>query len=492
MNWPFTARNSIAVSILTGWTALVVWQAWVTDDAFITLRTVDNALNGFGLRWNISERVQVYTHPLWMFLTLAASWIVGSPYYAVIALAVGCSVTAMALVVWRAAPDAFTALVAALILAGSSAFLDFATSGLENPLTHVLIALFVLEWWRPGHGAGRTFRLAMLTAGIMLNRLDAGLLVLPALVVAANQRPFRPHVVAVIGGFVPLAAWHAFSLVYYGFLFPNTAYAKLATGVSSLALLRQGTYYFQDSWQADTVTLATIAIVLASTARRSMRALWPLSLGILLYLVYILRIGGDFMAGRFFAAPLFLAVLVLCRLPLPAGWPARAAIVLSIVVVRAALAVGTIEVERPHGITDQRRLYSAGTRLFTQSEFPLEKRIGAQRGARLRDGVRRVVEYGAVGMTGFFAGPDVHIIDRFALADPLLARRPAIYGSRIGHFERRIPEGYPATLRTGKNRIQNRRTAAYYDLLARVTQGPLWTWDRWQAIWRLNVIERTM
>jgi arabinofuranosyltransferase len=478
--------------MLACWTALVVWQAWVTDDAFITLRTVDNALNGFGLRWNVSERVQVYTHPLWMFAVLTGSWNIGSPYYAVIALGVICSVAAVALVVWRAATDTFKAVLAVVILAGSSAFLDYATSGLENPLTHMLLACFALQWWRPGQSPGKSFRLALLTAAIMLNRLDAGLLVLPALLVGVYQRPIRPHIVAAVVGFLPLAAWHAFSLVYYGFPFPNTAYAKLATGVSSLALLRQGVYYFLDSLRADTVTLACVAAVLVSTVRRSGRALWPLSLGIFLYLLYVLRIGGDFMAGRFLAAPLFLAVLVLCRLPLPAGWMFRTAIVLAIVLVRVTQTSSDIPIERPHGITDQRRFYSPGTRLLTQMEFPLEKRIGARRGARLRGGERRVVEFGAVGMTGFFAGPEVHIIDRFALADPLLARRPAIPGSRIGHFERRIPPGYPATLRTGRNRIVNRRTAAYYDQLVLITQGPLWTWARWKAIWRLNVLERTM
>ncbi len=40
----------------------------MSDDAYITLRTVDNFINGYGLTWNISERVQAYTHPLWMFL----------------------------------------------------------------------------------------------------------------------------------------------------------------------------------------------------------------------------------------------------------------------------------------------------------------------------------------------------------------------------------------------------------------------------------------
>ena len=45
--------------------------AWVVDDAYITFRTVDNFVNGHGLTWNVAERVQAYSHPLWMFLVSA-------------------------------------------------------------------------------------------------------------------------------------------------------------------------------------------------------------------------------------------------------------------------------------------------------------------------------------------------------------------------------------------------------------------------------------
>jgi hypothetical protein len=44
----------------------------MSDDAYITLRTVDNWVNGRGLVWNTAERVQTYTHPLWMLLLSAA------------------------------------------------------------------------------------------------------------------------------------------------------------------------------------------------------------------------------------------------------------------------------------------------------------------------------------------------------------------------------------------------------------------------------------
>lgn len=46
----------------------IVVFSWLSDDAFITMRSVDNLIHGFGPTWNIGERVQSFTHPLWMLL----------------------------------------------------------------------------------------------------------------------------------------------------------------------------------------------------------------------------------------------------------------------------------------------------------------------------------------------------------------------------------------------------------------------------------------
>jgi arabinofuranosyltransferase len=35
---------------------------FISDAACITLRTVENFLDGYGLRWNVAERVQSYTY----------------------------------------------------------------------------------------------------------------------------------------------------------------------------------------------------------------------------------------------------------------------------------------------------------------------------------------------------------------------------------------------------------------------------------------------
>jgi DNA-binding MarR family transcriptional regulator len=66
---PGAAALIAALALL--FAAVVVRTAWVADDAFITFRTVHNALDGYGLRWNPAERVQTYTHPLWMLARLS-------------------------------------------------------------------------------------------------------------------------------------------------------------------------------------------------------------------------------------------------------------------------------------------------------------------------------------------------------------------------------------------------------------------------------------
>lgn len=49
---------------------VIIRNSWISDDAYITFRTLDNFLNGYGLRWNISERVQTFTNPLWLFVNI--------------------------------------------------------------------------------------------------------------------------------------------------------------------------------------------------------------------------------------------------------------------------------------------------------------------------------------------------------------------------------------------------------------------------------------
>ena len=59
---------------------------------------------------------------------------------------------------------------------------------------------------------------------------------------------------------VPAAAWLLFATIYYGFPLPNTYYAKVATGIPSSLLYRQGLAYLFNSLAHDPVTLTSIGV----------------------------------------------------------------------------------------------------------------------------------------------------------------------------------------------------------------------------------------
>ena len=87
-------------------------------------------------------------------------------------------------------------------------------------------------------------------------RLD--LLVLGGTLGALSLRNLKHTTLPFLVGFWPLLCWEIFSVVYYGVPFPNTAYAKLATGISQSELTHQGFVYLLDSLNRDPLTLFVI------------------------------------------------------------------------------------------------------------------------------------------------------------------------------------------------------------------------------------------
>ncbi|HOH32088.1 MAG TPA: hypothetical protein PLC40_20585, partial [Candidatus Hydrogenedentes bacterium] len=286
---------------------------WVCDDAYISMRTVDNFTHGYGLTWNIGERVQAYTHPLWMFFISAIYYFSHDAFLTLIIVSTAVTMTALGVAIWGVARSPAAAAAGLFVLMFSRAFTDFSTSGLENPMTHLLLALFMTVYLHRQWTPAVLGLLTLLAALLSLNRMDLVLLVAPAVAwVWLSLRSWRASWAVLLGG-LPLVLWMLFSLFYYGFPFPNTAYAKLGAGVASGAMIQQSLNYYSHTLTKDPGTLLVIALgagwpILARNGKFSV-----LSAGILLYLLYIVRIGGDFMGNRFFTAPLFLSVLLLMR-----------------------------------------------------------------------------------------------------------------------------------------------------------------------------------
>lgn len=471
---------------------LVVKDAWVCDDAYITFRHVDHLWLGHGLQWNVGERVQASTHPLWLLALAALQPLTGEPFWSALGLGLVCSAAAVALFAWRAAPGAVGTVAGLGLLGASKAFVDFSTSGLENALTHLL-----LVGAATAAGRERDRALGVLVGLLMLNRLDAALLVAPLVVwrlVATRGRAAAALApIAAIPG-----AWMLFSLVYFGEPLPNTALAKLSQQIPAADRVARGLDYLANSWTWDPVTLPALGLGLVAgllVVRRDPLAL-ALATGGALGAAYAVRIGGDFMSGRFLAAPLLCAALAVARAlhhaplrRLLAGAVVLGAVGLSTTTSRSPLRTGLAYSDvswDETGIADERGFYFQAQGLWPM----LRQGRGPERPGRpeTHDHGDTVLVDRTVGINGYTAGPHVHLIDRYALTDALLARLPVRYAEswRPGHWDRPIPPGYRATLRSGRLQFADPDIQACFLRVRAVHSGPLFTAARWRAIRVLN------
>lgn len=480
-----------------GWVFYVT--AWVTEDAFITFRVIENLLNGYGPRWNIDERVQVFTHPLWMFLLVPMVAVCGNPYWAAIGLNAICLVLFLVLVFRLLGGIHFSSLLVALCLLSSAAFVDYSSSGLENPLTHVFLALFLLKWVS---GKKDYFGFFLLFSLLYLNRPDSIIFVVPPLLFliyadfsAGGVRFLRTTASAVLSGLAPMLLWLIFSLVYYGAFVPNTAIAKVQNGLDVHESIRQGWNLIQYSLENDVGTLVFIGLgfIFGFWDRRYI----GFSFGILLYFFYLFYVGGDYMAGRFLTAPLVVSLLIfglvgagVIRKNKNFGYYGLAlGLIFFAAKIEAHFSLDYYSAPyiEKSGVADERGFYYPflGIRpaLFYGNWLRHEF---FQDGAALRGYAGKYLVRCNVGMTPYAAGADYIFIDPLALSDGFIARLPAASGSRVGHYERSIPVGYLESRISYNNLLQEPALRRLWDDTHIVLRGDIFTWERFAAIFRLN------
>ncbi|HEY9075567.1 MAG TPA: hypothetical protein VIO61_03415 [Anaerolineaceae bacterium] len=494
MNKKFILLIAFLIALLA---VLVLRRAWMSDDAYITLRVIDNFRNGYGLTWNIAERVQVYTHPLWMMLEVLVISITNDYYLIPIFLGFGFTLLAVTWIFAKLAQSSQAAVLAGLALCLSNAFVDYATSGLENPLSHVLIGVFFTIFLTAPSFHRHIGRLSLVAALGMLTRIDLGLVFLPALLIAFFQVRSWKALIRLLAGMIPLLIWEGFSLVYYGSLLPNTAYAKLYGGYPTIEYLQRGLNYYEYSLKFDPVTILIIftGLILPLFIRGG--RIKMLSASSLAYLGYILWIGGDFMGGRFFTIPFYLGIIALLQIKqefLKFRYTAVGVSLLMImgliltpepVYTLGSLSMSGRKSEFYKGIADERQFYFPGTSLMNyRRDIPYPSYPWMDEGRKDRRGSRTVIVNATGGMRCFAGGPRIHYVDHLGITDPFLARLPAVKKDnwRVGHLERAIPAGYLESISTGRNLLQDPHLAQSYDRIKLITQGDLFDPERMKVI----------
>ena len=477
--------------------------AWVAEDAFITFRAVDNLLAGHGPVWNIGERVQVYTHPLWYLLLSIGTALTGSSFYVSLLLSWLC----LAGIAWIISRFIRTQMqnqwgwLAVAILAVSRAFTDYSSSGLENPLVHLLMCLYVWFWLSERPLQQRFFATSLIYGLVYITRPDGIFLLTPASayllyqMFKQKQAWFKSSLLALL----PVIAWETFSIIYYGTPVPNTALAKVNIDYERSVLLTQAYHYFKFNLQNDPLTSAGIILAIASALfnRRLLTKL--LAAGLTIQLLYICYVGADYMMGRFLSPSILMSVLILIlnQYRMVRYEQVQAALV-------SALLLLTAMVQLPYTLIPNRGFSNgnihpsgmADERGFYYQDFGLipvwTKHQGVYPPLKLRNGPVSFIPENMVlfscfiGQQAWGLPHKLYVVDPLALSEPFLSRLPAKNGARVGHYERAFPEGFFKSKRTGQNRLANPTLKALYADVELATRGDLWTAERWAAIWRLN------
>lgn len=299
---------------------------WTQDDSFITLRYARNLVEGNGLVYNPGEYVEGYTNFLWTVLMAVPLWLGIDPVmtgHLLGAVAAVCTVVGVVGIATAVFGSHLLGNLVALVLASNFSFVAYVTGGLE---TQLQTALLVAVWLLLTPAALRddvrisTARWALVSvacAAALMTRLDSLLLLaVPILAVVWRQHRARalsaPSVVAAVApAALILTPWTIWRFVTYGSIVPNTAVAK--SNPWSITVLQAGTYL------AIFLAVSLIALFLpaALVRGRELLARRPfvivaISLG--LWVLYLFRVGADFMEFRFMVPVLPLISLVLVGL----------------------------------------------------------------------------------------------------------------------------------------------------------------------------------
>ncbi|MGA7732330.1 MAG: hypothetical protein WCD37_13805, partial [Chloroflexia bacterium] len=310
---------------------------WQMDDAYISYRYAWNLAHGQGLVYNPGEIVEGYTNFLWTLISAGAIALGIHPAGPMLAINIALAMGVVALS-WRLAPrltgSYLWANVAVLLLCVDGALAAYGArgSGMEAMLFGFCTLLALSFLWNDGARhvllwrvlGGSSLALGVLTrpegwlvAGVLLavrGWQDRAQIMGAARWAASWIKPSLASLLAFAAIVVPYEAWR---ILFYGWLLPNTFYAK--TG-ATLSLVERGLiytgYFVTERWFV--IVMAIIGGILLLGSRKTLRnSVVPAMAALIIpYTAYVLWAGGDYFPGWRFYVP------VLAPIVLVAVWAA--------------------------------------------------------------------------------------------------------------------------------------------------------------------------
>lgn len=486
---------------------------WVTEDAFITFKSVENFWVGYGPQFNRGLRVESFSHPAW-FIILVVLRSLGSESLPAAAAILGVALSLVGLIAGiesgrirlQRASRIFP--LGALIITALPPFWDFASSGLETGLTFAwigLVALFLTRIAEPGSPTP-SLRIFWLLGLAPLIRPDLAVMAVPFSVLAwlfsrVAGEGVLPSIKRAVALILPGSLWQLFRMGYYGLTVPNTYLAK--EGFSTR--WDQGFTYLNDLyglyWLYPIVFAAIIATAVSSySVTRKLSepsSLFPtfalpgvfVVCGVIHTLV-VCRTGGDFMHGRLLLPGLFAILTGASVVCLPTNPQTRNLMVIPLVI---WMSIIMLMIRPPYrskissfGIADERTWYvhrSRTTRPISLEDYAYHHyyRIGQAVTEMVKRDNLSAVYWAHIGITVSAMPAYVTVIDPLALNDHIGSHITLSHRGRPGHekivraawFLARYPSGSGLVVRNQLDGVfEKRETPEAIAAAQKVLQSP--------------------
>jgi hypothetical protein len=292
--------------------------AWVEDDVLVSMQHARHWVTGQGLVWNVGERVQGFSDPLWTLILGGAVALLPRDLAPLLPLLLNVALGLLGILALRRLARALGAapLPAALAMAGFGLSFELvyaAFSGLETVAMAALSAVALADLAEArANGVPAPWRPLILAGALGLLRIDG---LLPAVLILALARPGQSwgrRLGSALCALGPALAWLLFSRAYYGAWLPTSVTLKsgLWDGRLRLGLLYALRVLYHAKW--------AWALGLLAWAESRLRP-WALLLAVLL--AYSLLTGGDLYPGTRYLAPAWPLLWALPAAALSLRWP---------------------------------------------------------------------------------------------------------------------------------------------------------------------------
>ena len=501
------SNNNINLLLTLLMALILLVTSWSADDAFHGFVMSQNLANGHGFVYNVGERVTASTCPLFSLILAGLFFITRQMVASSVVLCVFLSVASFYIVLTKFADTRWKKIAVFFTCILAQGFFSYANCGLENCLLFFLETIYLyLILSVQTYDFKRLFLIALICSFLLMTRLDVAVLIfIPTayIFLARHSGTFVKMISAGLVGLLPFFCFSVFCIFYFGFLFPNTYYAKLYSGLPQIEYFERGLEYIWVSALYDFLLMGIIVLAPFFYYKKTKLGLAILA-GIVLKILYIIYIGGDFMVCRHFSDVFWYSLCLILwstkgtetiRLFSKNISFKRVSVLFLIICTILTILFRpfvTLHMWPDKSISNERAIYWQNTSIvvrkiayFRGKPDPLDSlwKFDRRKVSVIKaspEQYKGALLSWAPGVLVYETNENFYEQDIFALGDPLLARLPASHEPhwRVGHLKHYVPEGYPESLQLGRNEIVDPNLHEYYDIILSITRGELFSLDR--------------